>query len=1261
MTDTVKICYFSATSNEIPNLSRALLSVKEKGYELDVFARTKLQLKDAKARSHFVEKALAADVVFICLMAGSQSCPAWDKLLAGLEKLDQDGNKRPHFHIQPTGTSQEVFNLVDEYSDGKEDKSWEKLHRYYRCGGVDNMAGLLRTMVTMFAGVEQLPPDSPLQPPCELPKEGIYHPQKGVFVDPAQYLAELDPDRSTMGIWFYQNFWLTGNKAHIDAIIGEVEKQGANALAVFHMRYRDKTLDNKDPVYIIDHFFKKDGKPLIDALINPVMFSLTSIDQSYLDCLKSLDVPLIQAIASSRSWEEWQASDQGLNNIDITMSVVQPEFDGAIINVPVAAKQMSDIDPLTGAAIYRYVPHGERPAKMVRLAMNWGALRRKANKDKKVAIILHHYPPRNDRIGCASGLDSFASIKRLLEEMESEGYHIGYQYEKIDDLAQEIVNGMTCDQRFLMPEQMAARAGAKAGPDLYQAWHQGLPPEVQEKMTGDWGEMPGNLFVHDKELLFPGVINGNVFISVQPPRGYLEEIDKLYHDLHLSPPHHYLAFYRYVKEVFKADVVMHVGKHGSLEWLPGKSVGLSETCYPDLAIMDLPNIYPYIINDPGEGTQAKRRSFAAIIDHLPPPQTNADLYEDLAELDNLLKEYGEAATQDQGKLKILESMIWEACEEAALDRDLALSKENALADVPAFLEKIHDTLGEIRDTMIADGLHIMGKEPQGKQLVEYLVQLTRLAQGDVPSLRRTVIKAMGYDCDYVLENRGKPVADQLTGSQIIEQAHNFCLRLFTMLQLENFHPDAVKGLVDFHFDKEQQTITEILTFAINDILPRLQQTSDEIANSIRGLRGGFIPPGSSGAPSRGQTHILPTGRNFFSLDPQKIPSPAAWETGCKLADALIERYLDGYGAYPDSVGLILWASPTMRSKGDDVAEILYLLGVRPVWQKGSGNVKDIEVIPATELKRPRIDVIPRMSGIFRDAFPHLVDLIDKAVQMVATLTEDIESNFIRRHVVADMAELIKQGVSDDKAFREATFRIFGSPPGSYGTGVAQLIESKAWENVDDLGEMYIKWSSHAYGKEVFGQTVEHAFRRNLGRVSVTVKNEDSREKDMMTCTDFYSYHGGLITAVKAVSGERPFSLSGDSADPETPLVRSTREEARHVFRSRLVNPKWLGGLKKHGYKGAGDISKAMDILFGWDATADVVEDWMYERFARKVPLDPEMQEWMKEVNPYALQNILDKLLEAGSRGMWQVEPDLEQEMRDAYLDIEGDIEERTEA
>jgi cobaltochelatase CobN len=738
----------------------------------------------------------------------------------------------------------------------------------------------------------------------------------------------------------------------------------------------------------------------------------------------------------------------------------------------------------------------------------------------------------------------------------------------------------------------------------------------------------------------------------------LEQIEAVYHDFYLTPPHHYLAQYRWFRDVWGAQAFVHVGKHGSLEWLPGKALGLSESCYPDLSIMDMPNIYPYIINDPGEGTQAKRRSYCCIIDHLTPAFTNAELYDELSKVDALVADYHLAEREDPKKAPLIKERIIQAVIEADLDKDLELTREKMEESFEGTLEELHNYVDELGDTMIADGLHVLGIAPEGDRLNQFLIELTRIEGPGAPSLRETLLRSQGYVYDEVLNFRGKPnpAWNNLTGAEVLRKNRDLSLKLMEGLLEENFNPQVVPLLIQSVFAKDMPELEVALSYICETLVPSIKETKQELVSTSMALSGGFVEPGPSGAPTRGQCDILPTGRNFYSVDPNKIPSPAAWDMGVLLGDALIERSLKDTGKYPENIGILVYGTSTMRTRGDDVAEIYYLLGLKPVWRKG-GTVSGLEVIPLKELGRPRLDVTPRISGFFRDSFPNIVEMLDHAVQMVAKLEEPNGQNYIRSHVYKDYEDYLKDGMGEQEAWREATFRVFGCPPGTYGAGVSELVESKKWETKSDLGEIYIRYAGHAYGKGSYGLTRPETFRRNLGRMDLTVKNEDSREYDMMSCTDYYNYYGGLIAAAETVRGIKPLSLMGDASDPKRVRMRTTEEEAKHVLRSRLINPKWLTGLKRHGYKGAGDISHMMDVMFGWDATADVMDDWMYSRVADTYALDKEMKEWMERVNPFARQNILDKLLEAISRGMWKADADTIKKLEEEYLELEGKLEE----
>ncbi len=1251
-----RLCYYSATSTDMMSLSGGVAEYREKVGPMTIIARTRGQLFDESRIRAFVREASASDLIVVSLHGGRASCPAFDALIDALDAQRKEGKTPPHLHIQPTGGDEDAVILARDHSDGFGGPVWKTVERYLTFGGAPNYFNLMIFLCNLLSG-ENLDPAPPEKPP----HEGIYHPDYGGITDTDIYLENhLDPSRITVGLWFYQSYLLNNDLEHIDRFIREIEARGANVIPVFHLRYRDENIGNRGAGYAVERFFTHEGRSRIDVLLNPMMFSMTLNCPDYAGLLEGLNVPFIQAIISMTPRAVWEESRQGISTMEVSFSAAQPEFDGALITVPVATREEKHIDPVTGALLAKLAPLPDRVEKVVGLALNWARLGKKENRDKKIAVVFHHYPPRNDRIGCAAGLDSFQSVKHLVDRMKAEGYEVSRTYENGDELAEEMLSRMTCDRRWLTPDRMAKRAEAVAGAGDYIPWHDELPEGSRRKMTGDWGEIPGDLFVHGEKMLFPGTVNGNLFITIQPPRGYLEDVGKVYHDFYLSPPHIYTAHYRWIRDVFKADAVMHVGKHGSLEWLPGKALGLSEKCWPDLAIMDLPNVYPYIINDPSEGTQAKRRSYCCIVDHLTPPFTNADLHEELAKVEGILTEYDDAKREDPGKCELLRPMLWEAVARADLDKDLGVTGEAPPENFEGFLEKLHAHLGEISDTMINDGLHVMGRPPEGPLLVELLAQLTRIDNGKVPSLRESVLRSWNMDYDALTEKSGQPVFDGKTGREVIRLAHEKAVALISDMENVGFDPERIEGIAACRLGQAASPVVEVMGYIAETLVPNIMRVKGEMDACLSAFDGGFVSPGPSGAPTRGQADILPTGRNFYSVDPAKIPSPGAWEVGVGMGDALIERHLKETGRYPESIGIILFGGSTMRSKGDDLAEILYLMGVKPVWQEGSGNVAGLAVIPHVELGRPRLDVVPRISGFFRDAFPNLVELMDQAAVMVAALNETPDVNILRRHVCRDREELMARGMDGEEALREASFRVFGCPPGTYGAGVEELVESKNWETADDLAENYIRYSSHAYGKGSYGKRKPEVFRRVLSRMDVTVKNEDSREYDMFSCTDYYSYYGGLIAASRSVRGKLPLALVGDSSDPKRLKTRTTFEETRHIFRARLLNPKWLEGMKRHGYKGAGDISKMMDVILGWDATADVVEDWMYRRVAEKYALDPEMKEWLRSVNPYALQNILDKLLEAAARGMWDADDKMESDLRDAYLEIEGDIEEATE-
>ncbi len=1247
------ILFYTAVEGELANLTRALHRLRRKsGPPVEVYARAKRDVAGPQGEKELLEIVPQVNIIVLRLMGGADSLPAFGRVT----ELAREKNI-PVAVLPPGGEGGQDPSAMSTLEQG----DYRRVCGYVGYGGPDNLENFLLWVANRHLGT-----DFPVREPRPLPWEGIYHPD---YTDPAaaeEYLLkEAEGGRPVVGILFYQSYWTVGNTGFVDELIRSVQRRGGVALPLFLHAARNDDMGSRGAAWALDRYFYRSGRPLVDVVINTLMFSQTIATPSFSrtaggDFYRRLGVPLIKAVISLTPYAEWDQSLQGLGPMDVVMSAALPEFDGALITVPVATREEVERDPLTGATLIKHVPIPDRVQKVASLAMRWAMLNRKPNGEKRVAIILHNYPPRNDRIGNAFGLDTPASIHSLLARMKEEGYRVEDLPENGESLMQKVLDGLTNQRSWLDPREMDRRAAARVDRDTYRRWFSTFPAGAGDRLRRDWGPPPGEVFSYGEHLLIPGIFLGNVFLGMQPVRGFLEDPAKVYHSPDLSPPHHYIAYYRWLRDVFGADIVFHIGKHGSLEWLPGKGTGLSEACFPDLALYDMPHVYPYIINNPGEGTQAKRRSHACLIGHLAPVMTRAGAYDDLAGLEVLISDYHKVKALDPGKLPVLRGLIWEKVEAARLDRDLGIDREPAGADWEELLERLHGYLHELKDTLIRDGLHILGRPPEGGALVEMILALTRLANGEIPSLRECLAGILGFDYGDLIEKPGffSPGHGRTYG-EIIDHVDRQGRDLIKALAAAGFAGANIRALAENILAGWSEDLGRVMEYVCGVLAPALMGTVAEIDNCAAALAGKFILPGPSGAPTRGMADVLPTGRNFYSVDPQAIPTRSAWRVGTALADALLQRCLEETGFYPESVGLVVWATGNMRTGGDDVAEALCLLGVRPVWEEKSGRVKDLAVIPPEELGRPRIDVTVRISGMFRDAFMNVVYLLDRAAEMVASLDEPDDINFIAKHFRAEVAEKAAAGMDQAEAREEALWRIFSDRPGTYGAGVNHLIAAGNWRDGKDLGEAYITWGDCAYSRRRYGKDARAAFRRRLAMVEVTVKNEDSREIDMFDCDDFYSYHGGMVAAVNAVKGSPPLSFSGDSSDPARVRVRTLKEETRRIFRARVLNPRWIESMKRHGYKGAGDLSHLVEVAFGWDAAAGVVEDWLYEAMAQNYALDTAMRQWFKEVNPWALHNITAHLLEAAARGMWRAAPEMIDALRELHLDIEGEMESRT--
>jgi cobaltochelatase CobN len=1079
--------------------------------------------------------------------------------------------------------------------------------RYLIAGGPDNLGRLAR----FLQGAEA--------------EEVVEAPEFGVRGARAE-----NPDLPTVGVVFYRAHELSGNTAFIDDLCDAVERSGANARPIYCSSLRSLRTGSGEG---LAGLLRGCGSLIATVLAGggavPADAAAGGDEDAWdVGALRDLGIPVIQGIATTGSRAAWEASDAAISPMDAAMQVAIPEFDGRLISVPFSFKELDE----AGIPVYRADP--ERAARVAGIAVRHARLSRKANGEKKIGILLSSYPTKHARIGNAVGLDTPASAVRLLRAMREAGYLVGEFPEDGDQLIHSLIAAGGHDVEWLTEQQLAT-ATARVPLTDYEAWFATLPDALREGIREHWGEAPGRLYVDGDEIVLASLTFGNVVLMIQPPRGFGENPIAIYHDPDLLPSHHYLAAYRWLERSFGADALLHLGKHGTLEWLPGKGLGMSAACAPDAVLGELPLIYPFIVNDPGEGTQAKRRAHATVIDHMIPPMARADAYGELAKLEQLLDEYATVQALDPAKVPTLRARIWEVVTSAELHRDLHQEAMPGEEDFDDFVLHVDGYLCEIKDVQIRDGLHILGRAPEGDELVNDVLAIVRAKQvfggvhGALPGLRRALAAA-----------RGLP-EDAETDPDHVDALEQAARDLIEALAAADWDADAV--------DAPSPEAAKVLEFAATEVVPRLRRTTDEIDNVLLALNGGYVPAGPSGSPTRGLVSVLPTGRNFYSVDPKAIPSRTAWDVGSALAESLLARHKADTGEYPRSVGITVWGTSAMRTQGDDLAEILALLGTRPTWDAASRRVTGFEIIPPGELGRPRVDVTVRISGFFRDAFPHVISLLDDAIRAVAELDEPDELNHVRAHTRAD-----RQAHGDS---RRATTRIFGSKPGAYGAGLLPLIDARNWDSDADLAEVFAVWGGYAYGRGLDGREARADMDAAFRRIEAAAKNQDTREHDIVDSDDYFQYHGGMIAYVRALTGSSPAAYVGDSAVPDAVRTRTLAEETHRVFRSRVVNPKWIAAMQRHGYKGAFEQAATVDYLFGYDATAGVVDDWMYERLAAAYVFDETNAEFMRKSNPWALRGIAERLLEAADRKLW-AEPETEtvDRLREVYLELEGDLE-----
>ncbi|MGO7544958.1 cobaltochelatase subunit CobN [Rhizobium leguminosarum] len=1140
-------------------------------------------------------------------------------------------------------------------------------------GGDANTRALLDYAEAMLSGAEKPAPAVPLM------KAGIWWPGRGLIgveewrravaemSSGAGMVAEAGLEPPTVAISFYRALVQSGETGPIEALVEALAALGLRPLPIF-------AYSLKDPVStgIIESVFSA-LKP--DVVINTTGFAVSAPGADRQPTvLEANEAIVLQAILSASSREAWAASSQGLSARDLGMNVALPEVDGRVLARAVSFKTAARYDALVETNIVASQADAGRVRYTAELAANWARLRKTFAGDRRIALVMANYPNRDGRLGNGVGLDTPAGTVEVLRAMRLAGYPVADIPADGDALIRHLMEGPTnsgSDGKIIRETLSLS---------LYNSFLESLPSKIQDEVRARWGDPEDDPYFREGVFALPFARFGEVLVGIQPARGYNIDPKESYHSPDLVPPHGYLAFYAFLRRAFGAHAIIHMGKHGNLEWLPGKALALSESCYPEAILGPLPHLYPFIVNDPGEGTQAKRRSAAVIIDHLTPPLTRAESYGPLKDLEALVDEYYEASGGDPRRIRLLSRQILELVADIGLDRDAGITKGESEGEA---LKKLDAYLCDLKEMQIRDGLHVFGVSPEGRLLTDLTVALARvprgLGEGGDASLQRAIAVDALRNPSPTPPHKGEGLTSALAAASVakadVETARPASPShlwggvgegsSFDPLDTDMAAPwtgprpeiladildapwrtngDAVEliELLAAKFvsgEMECPTLWSQTRRVLSEIETRLKPSilacgPAEIAGLLAGLDGRFVAPGPSGAPTRGRPDVLPTGRNFYSVDSRAVPTPAAYELGKKSAELLVRRYVQDHGDWPVSFGLTAWGTSNMRTGGDDIAQALALIGVKPLWDMSSRRVTGYEIIPPAMLGRPRVDVTLRISGFFRDAFPEQIALFDKAIRAVGALEEDEADNPIAMRMCGEAARLAAAGLDEVSAKRRAGYRVFGSKPGAYGAGLQALIDEKGWERRADLAEAYLVWGSYAYGAGEEGRAERGLFEERLRSVQAVIQNQDNREHDLLDSDDYYQFEGGMAAAAERLAGARPSIYHNDHSRPEKPVIRSLEEEIGRVVRGRVVNPKWISGVMRHGYKGAAEIAATVDYLFAFSATTGAVGEHHFEAVYQAFVADPGVRDFMIEKNPAAFDEMKERLLEAIDRSLW---------------------------
>ncbi|KAG7348089.1 cobaltochelatase [Nitzschia inconspicua] len=1190
------------------------------------------------------------------------------------KKKQEDGSSFEEGMLKLLRTLPKVLKFLpsDKAADAR---TFMMSFQYWLGGSPENLQSLL-TMVGQdyvspikenMVGKEKMVAEEPLL----LPDKAIWHPVAPdvVFESNTDYMkwydnefcpdAGIDPKTApTIGILLQKSHINTKDDTHYVSLIAELESRGAKVVAVY-----SGGLDYSGPVA---EYFYKDGKPIVDTVVNLTGFALIGGPASQdhkkaAKVLKDLNVPYMCAVPLVfQSFEEWQSSELGLHPIQVALQVSLPEIDGAIEPIIFAGRE---------GATGRSVPLADRVNLLADRSLKWANLKNKEKKDKKIAITIFSFPPDKGNVGTAAYLDVFDSIKAVLAQLKSEGYDIGDAPSTKEEIMESILNDP--EARINSPElNVAYRMSTE---EYYE-----LTPYATD-LEENWGPAPGNLNSDGQNLVVYGKQFGNVFIGVQPSFGYEGDPMRLLFAKSASPHHGFAAYYTYLEKIFKADAVLHFGTHGSLEFMPGKQVGMSGTCYPDRLINSLPSAYLYAANNPSEATIAKRRSYSATVSYLTPPAENAGLYKGLKELKELIESY-RGLRENEGRGPAIVNSIVSTSYTCNLDKDVKLpdlESYDAANDTPEgrddIVGKVYSQIMQIESRLLPCGLHTVGVPPTAEEAVATLVNIAQLdrPEDNIEGLPRVIAASVGRDINDIYRGNNNGVLEDVDLNTKITEASRAAVRALVkqstdssgrIKEVKSVFDDLgsmfskmtggkkpyTQAIIDAGFPKVQEErlegVMKYLEFCLKQVV-----ANNELGGIMELLNGEFLMPAPGGDPIR-NPDVLPTGRNMHALDPSAIPTQAAVEVAESVTRKLLEKLQDENGGkYPESIAFTLWGTDNIKTYGESLAQVLSLVGVRPV-ADSLGRVNKVELIPLEELGRPRIDVVVSCSGVFRDLFINQMNLMDRGIKMAAEADEPLDQNFVRKHALEQAEEL---GVT----LREAAARVFSNSAGSYSANVGLAIENGGWEGESQLQEQFLTRKGFAFNADKPGMMEQQAelFKSALKTVDVTFQNLDSSEISITDVSHYYDSDPTKVVQGLRDDKKKPMSLMADTTTANA-QVRTLAETVRLDARTKLLNPKFYEGMLSTGYEGVREIQKRLRNTMGWSATAGEVDNFVFEDANDTFINDPEMQQRLLDTNPNAFRDMVTTFLEANGRGYWETSEENIERLQQLYADVEDRIE-----